>query len=303
MTTTTGARQTSVSEVLGLNVLSGVVTADVVRSVASTTASGTASSYSAAGTTATNLKVLGNSVANASPGLKIPLDGNLVNRLLYGRGSYVAINDQTGSTSGPASGQNSGGMYKADLTTTMIRVYITGGTVGALLTLGGAPVEITVAKATAHSEHKQTPLCDTGVAHAGRERPRVHRVGAGRPAPVALDGRLRRDPGVGWQRQQERHRGGAAERRRGRLDDRRGGEHDGHERPDVEYGVELRPDGGGVRAEGHQRGLRRERDAHPIAGQQQRDRRGPAPPTRPARSSWTWWWPGYRSPARRRRTR
>jgi hypothetical protein len=43
----------------------------------------------------------------------------------------------------------------------MIRVYITGGTVGTLLTLGGAPVEITVARATAHSEHKQTPLCDT----------------------------------------------------------------------------------------------------------------------------------------------
>ena len=161
VTTSTGARQTSVSEVLGLNVLDGVVTADVVRSVASTTASGTASSYSAAGTTATNLKVLGNSVANASPGLKIPLDNNFLNRTLYGSGSYVAINDQQGSTSGPPSGQTSGGTYKADLTTTMIRVYIKGGTIGTLLTLGGAPVEITIAKATAHSEHKQTPLCDT----------------------------------------------------------------------------------------------------------------------------------------------
>ncbi|MEY2515854.1 MAG: hypothetical protein QOJ89_3212, partial [bacterium] len=161
VTTSTGARQTTTSEVLGLNVLSGVVTADVVRSVAATTASGTASSYSAAGTTAANLKVLGSTVANASPGLKIPLDNNLINKALYGKGSYVAINDQQGSTSGPASGQNSGGTYKADLTTTMIRVYITGGTVGTLLTLGGAPVEITVAKATAHSEHKQTPLCGT----------------------------------------------------------------------------------------------------------------------------------------------
>ena len=43
----------------------------------------------------------------------------------------------------------------------MVRVYITGGTLGSLLTLGGAPVEITIAKSTAHSEHKQTPLCDT----------------------------------------------------------------------------------------------------------------------------------------------
>jgi uncharacterized repeat protein (TIGR01451 family) len=161
VSSTTGARQTSVSEVVGLNVLSGVVTADLVRSVASTRASGTASSYSAAGTTATNLRVLGNSVANASPGTRIPLDGTTLNRLLYGRGSYVAINDQNGSTSGPASGQSSGGTYKASLTTTMVTVHIVGGTVGTLLTLGGAPVDIVVARATAASEHKQTPLCDT----------------------------------------------------------------------------------------------------------------------------------------------
>ncbi len=44
-----GARQTSTSEVLGLNILNGLVTADVVRSVASTTATGHSSSYSAAG--------------------------------------------------------------------------------------------------------------------------------------------------------------------------------------------------------------------------------------------------------------
>ncbi|UTI64601.1 hypothetical protein NBH00_25120 [Paraconexibacter antarcticus] len=156
-----GAQQTSTSEVLGLDVLSGVVTADTVRSVASTTASGTASSYSAAGTTLANLKVLGSSVVNPAPGLKIPLDNNLVNRTLYGEGSYVAIDEQTGSTSSPASGQLSGGTYKADLTVTAIRVYITGGTIGGLLTAGGPPVEITVAKSVAHAEHRQTRLCTT----------------------------------------------------------------------------------------------------------------------------------------------
>jgi uncharacterized repeat protein (TIGR01451 family) len=150
-----GARQTSTSEVLGLNVLSGVVTADVVRSVASTTATGTGSSNSAAGSTATNLKVLGNSVANAAPGTKINLPS-----LVFGNGAYVAVNEQTGSTSGPSSGQLSGGTYTADLTVTAVRVVITGGTTGLLL---GAtkqkPAEITVARATAHSEHKQTRLC------------------------------------------------------------------------------------------------------------------------------------------------
>ena len=159
VTAATGARQTSTSEVLGLNVLSGVVTADAVRSVASTTASGTASSFSAAGTTLVNLKVLGSPVTDTSTNVKIPLDGNLVNRLLYGRGSYVAVNEQTGTTSGPASGQLSGGIYKADLTVTAVRVVVTGGTIGGLLTLGGPPVEVTIAKSVAHSEHKQTTLC------------------------------------------------------------------------------------------------------------------------------------------------
>lgn len=42
---------------------------------------------------------------------------------------------------------------------TAIRVYVTGGLVGGLLTLRGPPAEITVAQATAHSEHKQTRLC------------------------------------------------------------------------------------------------------------------------------------------------
>ena len=152
--TSTGARQTSTSTVLGLNVLNGLVTADVVRSVASTTATGSASSFSAAGTTFTNLKVSGSSVANATPGTRIALPS-----LTFGRGAYVAINEQNGTTSGPASGQTSGGTYKADLTVTAIRVYVTGGLVGGLLTLGGPPAEITVAKATAHSEHKQTRLC------------------------------------------------------------------------------------------------------------------------------------------------
>lgn len=154
VTKATGARQTSTAEVLGLNVLNGLVTANVVRAVASTTADGTSSSYSANGTTATNLKVAGNSVTNIAPGTRIPLDATL-----WGTNSYVAINEQTGSTSGPTGGQLSGGTYKADLTVAMIRVVVTGGVTGTLLVGTGPPLEITVAKATAHSEHKQTTLC------------------------------------------------------------------------------------------------------------------------------------------------
>jgi uncharacterized repeat protein (TIGR01451 family) len=157
VTQATGARQTSTSEVLGLNVLNGLVTADVLRSVASTTATGSASSFSAAGTTVANLKINGNSVANLTPGARINL-----NSLLFGSGSYVAINEQTGTTDAPASGTLSGGTYRADLSVTAVRVYITGGLLGTLLTGGGQPVNVVVAKATAHSEHKQTRVCKTG---------------------------------------------------------------------------------------------------------------------------------------------
>ena len=156
-----GPRQTTTSEVLGLNRLNGLVTADVVRSVASTTATGSSSSFSAAGTTAANLRVAGNPVTNVAPGTRIPL-----NALLFGFDSYVAVNEQSGWTSRPAAGQTGGGRYKADLTVTMIRVRVTGGTVGSLFTLGGPPLEISVAKATAHSEHKQLRICTTAPTRA-----------------------------------------------------------------------------------------------------------------------------------------
>ncbi|MDX6676031.1 MAG: hypothetical protein QOE31_83 [Solirubrobacteraceae bacterium] len=151
-----GARQTSTSEVLGLNLLDGLVTADVVRSVASTTATGNSSSFSAAGSTAANLRISGASVANVAPGTHISLPP-----LAFGVGSYVAVNEQTGTTSGPAAGQLSGGTYRADLTVTAIRVHVTGGLVGTLLVGLGPPADITVARATAHSDHKQTRVCTT----------------------------------------------------------------------------------------------------------------------------------------------
>jgi len=155
VTKATGARQTSTSEVLGLSLLDDVVTADVLRSVASTTADGDSSSFSAAGSTAVNLRVNGQDVTNVAPGTRIALPP-----LLFGVGSYVAINEQTGTTGGPAPGQLSGGTYRSDLTVTAVRVFITGGTLGTPLTgVGGRPAEITVARATAHSDHKQTRLC------------------------------------------------------------------------------------------------------------------------------------------------
>jgi uncharacterized repeat protein (TIGR01451 family) len=118
------------------------VEADAVRGVASTTATGSNAFYSSAGSTITNLKVVG---------LATPVDLNqttIVNlsSLVFGAGSYVAINERTGSA-----GLTSG-TYHADLTVTMIHVKITG-------VLGLQSAEVIVGRAVAHSDFPQTTVC------------------------------------------------------------------------------------------------------------------------------------------------
>ncbi len=86
-----------------------------------------------------------------APGTKVPLPA-----LAFGDNAYVADQRAERHDERPA-GRT--GKYTADLTVTGLRVVITGGLVGGLLTLGGPPVEIVVARATAHAEHKKTLLC------------------------------------------------------------------------------------------------------------------------------------------------
>jgi uncharacterized repeat protein (TIGR01451 family) len=145
------ARQTSTAEVAHVCVVpvAGVCTVetDTVRAVASTNASGTDASYSSAGSTIQNLKVVG---------LGTPVDLNqtttiALNPLVFGAGSYVAINERQGSAG------LTGGTYHADLTVTMIHVKITG-------LLGLQAAEVIVARATAHSDFPQTFVC-TGAAN------------------------------------------------------------------------------------------------------------------------------------------
>jgi hypothetical protein len=73
-----------------------------------------------------------------------------LNPLVFGAGSYVAINERQGSAG------LSAGSYRADLTVTMIHVKITG-------LLGLQSAEVIVARATAHSDFPQTTVC-TGAA-------------------------------------------------------------------------------------------------------------------------------------------
>jgi hypothetical protein len=143
------ADHTSVAEAANVNVLNGLVKATLVRAVAHTHADGSSASFSAAGSTITGLVVNGVAIANVTPNLTINLPA-----LLFGANSYVAIFQQTGSTTTPPATQNSGGTYAADLTVNMIRVHVTG-------VLGVIPADVTVSNAVAHSDFPQTTVCTT----------------------------------------------------------------------------------------------------------------------------------------------
>jgi uncharacterized repeat protein (TIGR01451 family) len=145
------ARQTSTAEVANVCLVpvAGVCTVslDALRAVASTLATGSYAANSTAGSTITNLKVVN---------LAIPVDLNQtttipLNAVVFGKGSYVAINEHSGSSG--LSGSN----YVADQSVALIHVKITGA-------LGVQAAEIYVGKATAHSQFARTTVCG-GSAH------------------------------------------------------------------------------------------------------------------------------------------
>src|SRR6266481_2126122 len=117
--TTNTATDTGVAESAGVNLVSGLVTADVVRGVASAQASGFNSSFSSAGSAFKNLVVNGAQMNNVNPNTTIDLPA-----AQFGAGSFVKLLEETGSSSQPPSGQLTGGIYAADLTVNMIRVHI-----------------------------------------------------------------------------------------------------------------------------------------------------------------------------------
>lgn len=146
------AKHTSVSEAVNVNVLNGLVTASLVRGVATTTASGTASSFSSIGSTFENLVVNGVAQDDVTPDTRIDLPA-----ALFGAGSFVMLYERAGSTSTPAPGQISGGTFAADLTVNMIHVHVTD---RLPLVLGDQTVNVIVFNAVAHSDFPQRELCD-----------------------------------------------------------------------------------------------------------------------------------------------
>ena len=140
------ARQLSTADVANICLVpvGGVCTveATALRAVAATTANGTTVGTTSAGSTIANLKIAGLATVDVNENTKITL-----NPLVFGPGSYVAINEHQSNTG------LAGGKLFADMTTTMIHLKITG-----LLHLQA--VEIIVGQAKAHSEFLKTFECN-----------------------------------------------------------------------------------------------------------------------------------------------
>src|SRR2546426_7047980 len=142
--TTNTATDTGVSESAGVNLVNGLVTADVVRAVASAQASGFNSYFSAAGSAFQNLVVNGVQMNNVNPNTTINLPA-----AQFGIGSFVKLLEEIGSSSQPSPGQLAGGTFAADLTGNLIRLHIT--------SLGptGDAGNVVVSHAQAHADFPQ----------------------------------------------------------------------------------------------------------------------------------------------------
>src|SRR3989441_1074124 len=146
--TTNSATDNGVAESAGVNLVGGLVTADVVRGVATAQASAFNSSFSSAGSAFNNLVVNGTQLNNVNPNTTIDLPA-----AQFGAGSFVKLLEQTGSSSQPSPGQLVGGTFAADLIVNMIRVHITS------LSPTGEAIDVTVSHAQAHADFPQPSGC------------------------------------------------------------------------------------------------------------------------------------------------
>jgi len=145
---TNTATDRGVAETAGVNLVSGLVTADAVLGVATAQASGFNASFSSAGSAFKNLVVNGAQINNVNPNTTIDLPA-----VQFGAGSFVKLLEQTGSSSQPPAGQLSGGTYAADLIVNMIHVHITS------LAPTGDALDIVVSHAQAHADFPQPGGC------------------------------------------------------------------------------------------------------------------------------------------------
>jgi hypothetical protein len=143
------AENETAAETTNVSLLSGVITADVVRADADAIAAGDHSAVSTAGSTFANLVIGGVKYAN------VPTNTTVKLTIPGSPGAYAILNEIFAATTTPAAGTLSGGTYAADVTVNMIHVFIPG-------LLGAPSTEIIVSHAVAHADFPQTKLCPGG---------------------------------------------------------------------------------------------------------------------------------------------
>ncbi len=173
--TTNTATDADVAESAGVSLVGGLVTADVVRAVATAQASAFNSSFSSTGAAFSNLVVNGIQMNNVNPNTTIDLPA-----AQFGAGSFVKLFEEIGSSSQPPPGQLAGGTFAADLTVNMIRVHIT------RLALSGDAIDVVVSHARAHADFPQPAGCPALVGTVSGNATIVNEQGDPSLLPVAV---------------------------------------------------------------------------------------------------------------------
>src|SRR5438876_461941 len=172
---TNTATDTGVAESAGVNLVGGLVTADVVRAVATAQASAFNSSFSSAGAAFSNHVANGIQMNNVNPNTTIDLPAGQ-----FGAGSFVKLFEEIGSSSQPPPGQLAGGTFAADLTVNMIRVHITH------LALTGDAIDVVVSHAQAHADFPQPAGCPALVGTVSGNATIINEQGDPSLLPVAV---------------------------------------------------------------------------------------------------------------------
>jgi uncharacterized repeat protein (TIGR01451 family) len=152
------SRQTSSSQVVGLNLLNGTITADLVRAAVEAAATEDGSNWNTNGTGFVNLKIDTDGVGpnppvvydNVNPGAFVDLS-NLFGKGPHGEKSGVFLREVSGSTTGT---------FVSDVTETMIHVIAWDRDP---IATGRQTTDVFVARAIAHAEHPSAKGCPGSV--------------------------------------------------------------------------------------------------------------------------------------------
>lgn len=138
----------SVSQLSNISLLDGIITADLVRSVAEANATGKSAAFNSDGSFIANLAYKGISHPVTSKNTRIELPASV-----FGEDSYLILFEEVGSTLDPPDAQTSGGSYESELTVNMIRLHVTDADP---LTVGEQPVDITLGSSYARAVSPRT---------------------------------------------------------------------------------------------------------------------------------------------------